>query len=357
MCFVFLNQLKPFMKCILYFSVLLFFSVQLASCNRMALLELIKPPKSFEKTKQPVAADYTNIEAWHKPSFEDSSKLVDCFFVHPTTYIIGKSWNQDLNDAHVNWRTKVLPIRYQALTFKSSCNLFIPKYRQAIFYAFKSIQSTGKKALDLAYQDVRRAFYSYLKRHNKGKPFILAAHSQGAFHGQRLLAEIMQDSVLKKQLIVAYLPGWPVQNQFLQANDIPVCSTAQQTTCMVSWNTESANANFSLVEQFAPNSSVVCINPLSWRSDEQYQAKEANKGALQPNKRTKRDEIILYYCDAKVVNGVLQINPPSNQAALQMPMGRGNYHLYDYNFFHQNIKLNIADRIQSYFEGISIATP
>ena len=345
------------MKYLLQLVLLFLFSLQLWSCNRMALLELIKPPKPFAKTKQPVAVDYTTAAAWHKPTFEVSSKAVDCFFIHPTTYIFGKSWNQDLTNVQVNWRTQVLPIRYQVPAFLASCNVYIPKYRQAVLYAFKVIESTGNKALELAYKDIRTAFYTFIKQFNKEHPFILAAHSQGAFHGQRLLAEIMQDSSLRERLIVAYLPGWPIQNSFLKAQQIPVCSTAQQTSCVVSWNTESASNKFSLVEQFSPNNLVVCINPLSWTSDTVYVGSRANKGALQPNKTTQRDEIILYYCDAQVKEGILQIHPPNNQRALQMPMGRGNYHLYDYNFFYQNIKINIQERIKNYFKNMGQEYP
>lgn len=327
----------------------------LSSCNRLALLEFIKPPKSFEKTAIPQAADYSNSSAWHLPELQKNNKKVDCFFIHPTTYIMGKNWNQDINDSHVNWRTRVLPIRYQAVAFRASCNVYIPKYRQAVFYAFKALQKDGKKALEIAYKDVRSAFYNYIQHHNRGKAFVLAAHSQGAKHGQRLLAEIMQDSNLRKLLVVAYLPGWPMIQDSMLAKDIAVCSTAQQTTCMVSWNTEAANNKLSLVDVFASGQQVVCVNPISWTTDHQHIDKTHNKGALQLNKRTKKDEIILHYCDAQIVDNVLQIHPPSNQRSLQMPMGKGNYHLYDYNFFYQNIKNNVADRIEAFFSSKNVS--
>ena len=41
--------------------------------------------------------------------------------------------------------------------------------------------------LDLAYSDISNAFEVYMEKHNNGKPFFIAGHSQGALHGQRLV--------------------------------------------------------------------------------------------------------------------------------------------------------------------------
>lgn len=324
-----------------------------SSCSRMSLVELIKPPKAFNEAKIPPAPDYSDINNWHETQRRGSTKEIDVFYLHPTTYILGKDWNQHLQNEHVNWRTEVLPIAYQASTFFDDCRMFIPKYRQAIFYSFVDKKGSGKKALELAYQDVRAAFYYYLEHNNKGKPFVFASHSQGSYLGQQLLAEVLQDSSIKAKMLVAYVIGWPVTQTYLNENSsIEVCSTSTQTACIVSWNTESGNPKLSLTKEFADGEAVLCVNPLSWTLDTNYVAKTENKGSLQYNKRTDEDEIILYYCDAKIENGALKITPPANQKQLQMPMGKGNYHLYDYNFFYQNIKQNVRDRMDCYNKNL-----
>lgn len=322
-----------------------------SSCSPLSFLVFIKPPGPFNDSKVPTAPNYSLSKNWHKWRMRDTSKRVDVFYVHPTTYITGNNWNQDLENDHVNWRTRVLPINYQARVFYEDCRMFIPKYRQAIFYSFADKKEHGKQALEVAYEDVRAAFYTYWKTHNKNRPFIIAAHSQGAYHSQRLLAEILEDSTIRSKLVVGYILGWPITETYLKQHPvIEVCSTARQTACIVSWNTEGKSPNLSLVQEVGQGQPVVCINPLSWTTDTVALPKTKNLGALQYNKATKEDEIILYYCGAQIKNGALKINPPANQKQLQMPMGKGNYHLYDYNFFYQNIKQNIKDRIDSYYQ-------
>ncbi len=52
---------------------------------------------------------------------------------------------------------------------------------------------TGQKsidAFDLAYEDLKTAFENYLKHYNKGRPIIIASHSQGSLHALRLRLKI-----------------------------------------------------------------------------------------------------------------------------------------------------------------------
>lgn len=340
-------------NCIFKIFLILLIGAMSTSCSRIALMELLKPPKSFAKTKIPAEPDYSQIGNWHKWKKKDTGKEADVFYIHPTTYIMGRRWNQDLNDDHVNWRTRVLPLPYQAATFYDDFRMFIPKYRQAIFYSFVDKKDNGKQALEIAYQDVRKAFYYYLEHHNAGRPFIIAAHSQGSYHSKQLLAEILQDSAIKSKMVVAYIIGWPITETYLKENpQVEVCSVATQTGCIVSWNTESGDPKLSLVKQFESGENVLCVNPLSWNLDSTYISKSQNLGSLQYNKHTEENEIILHYCDAKIENGALKVTPPANQKELQMPMGKGNYHLYDYNFFYQNIKQNARDRVKAFSENL-----
>jgi len=336
-------------------------SMVLQSCSFQSLLIFIKPPKSFEKTATPSPPNYSNYQHWHLLDPRDTiGKAVDVFFIHPTTYIKGKHWNQQLDDHHVNWRTRELPMRFQASLFYRDYRMFIPKYRQAVFYSFADKKDNGEQALDTAYSDVKAAFEHYLKKYNEGRPFILAAHSQGSFHAKRLLAELEADVL--DRLVVGYVVGWPIEEHYFQENTkLQPCTTATQNHCIVSWNTESGEPKMSIVEEVAEDATVFCVNPLSWSVDSTHISKQKNKGAFQRNEKTGQSEIILHYCDAQVEDGAVKITPPANQKELQMPMGKGNYHLYDYSFFYQNIRENAAARTKAFLkknkENEEVKTP
>jgi len=36
-----------------------------------------------------------------------------------------------------------------------------------------------------------------------------------------------------------------------------------------------------------------------------------------------------------------------------MPMGPGNYHIYDYNLFYMNIRRNAEERVEAYLDRLS----
>ncbi len=315
----------------------------LCSCNYSTLLWVIKPPRKFSTKRIPAAPDYALASSWHIANPTELDKEADVFFVHPTTYIKGKWWNQALDNETINQRTRVLPLRYQASLFYENFRMFVPKYRQAAFYSFVDKKDNGEQALEIAYQDVKAAFVHYLQRYNQGRPFIMASHSQGSFLTQRLLAEMQMDTAIQQQLIAAYLIGWPIEQAYFDSTTLVPCSEATQTGCVVSWNTEGKKNWISLLNVLDSKDSVLVINPLTWNQDTTYAAAMLNKGALLPDKNLK-PEIILHYCDAQIKGGVLEVKTLPSPFYLQLPMGKGNYHLYDYSFFYENIKQNALER-------------
>lgn len=315
------------------------------------MVRLLRPPQPFAEERTPTPPHYALRQHWHQPDRRFADRPVDVFYVHPTTYIKGKTWNQDLNDEHVNWRTRVLPIEYQASVFYEACNIFIPKYRQAVFPSFVDKKDNGNQALELAYKDVKAAFDYYWEHYNRGRPFFIAAHSQGTLHTKRLLKEIWADPTKRQQLIVAYVIGWPVEASYVtNTPHAAVCSTATDVGCLVSWNAQSPTATSSMHQALAIEEAVVCVNPLSWSLDTSYLASDQNRGALMVNHSTHEPELLLHYCGAQVRNGALEVTLASDSRRLQQPLGKGNYHLYDYSFFYQNIRDNIKERIFAYFE-------
>eukprot|EP01047_Picozoa_sp_COSAG01_P083779 COSAG01_NODE_17679_length_1132_cov_1.120039_1_plen_74_part_10 len=70
----------------------------------------------------------------------------------------------------------------QASAFTSVCRIYAPKYRQAAIAAYGLPAEQAEVVFGTAYSDVAAAFRHYIEQHNRGRPFILASHSQGGHH-------------------------------------------------------------------------------------------------------------------------------------------------------------------------------
>ena len=53
----------------------------------------------------------------------------------------------------------------------------------------------------------------YMKKYNKGRPIIIAGHSQGAAHAVTLLKDFFDGKELQSKLIAAYLPGTKITSE------------------------------------------------------------------------------------------------------------------------------------------------
>jgi len=133
---------------------------------------------------------------------EKKDSVADVFFLHPTIYTSNKKfedWNAAIDDAYNNAKTDYSSILYQASVFNQHARIFAPRYREAhikTFYLKDSEQQ--QKIFELAYQDIKSAFEYYLKTWNQNQPIIIASHSQGSKHAERLLKEFFENKPLNK---------------------------------------------------------------------------------------------------------------------------------------------------------------
>ena len=82
--------------------------------------------------------------------------------------------------------------------------------------------------------DVLAAFDYYIKHYNNGRPFILAAHSQGSNILINLLAGYMKDHPdVYSRMIAAYVIGYPVTAQYLADNPHLKFATGAALTLIV----------------------------------------------------------------------------------------------------------------------------
>jgi len=165
-------------------------------------------------------------------AYDASTGAADVFYIHPTSYMSSAAWNippAEFRDTRL-LEAVMLPDQPRALN--ACCRVFAPYYRQATFYAFLTVRPDGYEAIDAAYEDVRSAFLHFIDNWSDGRPFIIAGHSQGSLHAQRLIAEEIMGTPLESQLVVAYVPGYVVPT----TPSTFVCSEPNQNACILTWN-------------------------------------------------------------------------------------------------------------------------
>ncbi|MBC7451129.1 MAG: DUF3089 domain-containing protein [Cytophagales bacterium] len=308
------------------------------------------PHRGFEKYKQTAAPDYSDeinwiALPWRKdvadsvpkgctiPENQDEAEI-DVFYIHPTAYVLGSRWNVKLTNTSINKRSERIT-KIQATAFNACGKVYVPRYRQAAFRAFLN-EKNGPKALDLAYTDVKASFEYYMKHWNKGRPFILTGHSQGALHLERLLKELIDGTALQKRMVAAYVIGMPIKDTAFK--HIPLATNAAQTHAYVTWNTFKWGAVPKASNHFIGGS---CINPFTWKADTSYAAASLNHGGV-PYTFKRVDAAV---CDAKNNNGILWIHKPKKGG--YVAVGK-SYHLSDYSFFYMNIRENALLRTKTY---------
>ena len=105
-----------------------------------------------------------------------------------------------------------IPAAAAAVTLPTITNVPAPLLNAPLFAAAKTFPFTVNVPVrDVDAEDVKNAFEYYLKNENKGRPIIIASHSQGTTHAIRLLKEFFDGKDLSKQLVCAYLVGMGVK--------------------------------------------------------------------------------------------------------------------------------------------------
>ncbi|WP_419787118.1 DUF3089 domain-containing protein [Pseudodesulfovibrio sp.] len=293
----------------------------------------------------PPCPDYRQEEAWaSRPANAD--KAVDVFYVYPTIYPDTAPKNMDVFNDQLRSDVQGL-LKAQAGVYSPSANLFAPYYRQVSFACLDPKQDmTLNSYFRIGADDVHRAFDYYLNYLNQGRPFILAAHSQGSVVMLDLLKSRFKDPTLQKKLVAAYLIGYSVTDK-----DIAECpwlkpaQKADDTGVIISWNTQAPGATGSPV--LRPGA--ICINPLTWTTDETPADKSQNLGAVffDDFKGTVTREVPHYvgaHVDKKVC--ALITTPPDKLEIGHFPPGV--LHKFDYAFWYRNLEQNVKDRIAAY---------
>jgi hypothetical protein len=334
------------------------------------------PRGLFEELEVPPPPDFSRAENWAAlPWRTDMADVVpisvaarpqetlsgDAFFVHPTTSFSEDRWNEAPADESASNLVDALVLANQASAFNGCCRVFAPRYRQATFAAFIAEGLGAKKARDLAYEDIRRAFAFYLSHYAGGRPIVVAGHSQGSYHALRLLEEFFGEGALRERLVAAYLIGIPVPSWKLETElGLPVCGSPLETGCVIVWNTVSPHGDRSLLDRAATilygeasaepkGRSFPCVNPLTWTDTAGYAASELNLGGVVFAKEIDRPgEPRPGVADAECQEGLLVARTVADSGFRRALGPGGDYHLLDFGLFYLNIHENARARLAAY---------
>jgi Protein of unknown function (DUF3089) len=198
-----------------------------------------------------------NVRRVRRPKF-------DCFYVHPT--VSDQPTPQANRRIDPELRSVAL---YQASRYSRDCRVYAPVYRQ---YTIAAIQNPGSVTPEIrarGYRDVRDAWRTYLRKHNRGRGIVLISHSQGSFVLRELVKrEIDRRPAVRRRLISALLLGGGVtvrkgRDAGGDFRNVRACRSASQVGCVVAYSIFNApvppNAVFG--RSGRADYEVLCTNP------------------------------------------------------------------------------------------------
>lgn len=336
------------------------------------------PRSTFDAEAHPPAPDYRDPSAWaalpdrpnpaaqapanaRPPAIVRRLAKADVFYVHPTTDRSQAHWNEDVANAGTNAWTDRSVLARQASAFSGCCRIYAPRYRQAAPGSNAATDGSGDQALDLAYNDVRRAFEYYLAHYNRGRPFLLVGHSQGSLHTYRLLAELVDGQPLQRRLVAAYAPGIPVAlGEFgRRYRTLAPCDRPDDTGCIASWNGFEATGDPAGYRRVARaryaaahpdgDGTPLCVNPLTFDTRRPAAAAARNAGALPGTAAPgPLPPLVAAAAGARCSDGVLLIDEPVGAGFALHRLPAGSLHYHEIDLFYANIRANAVARVRAY---------
>jgi Protein of unknown function (DUF3089) len=385
-----------------------------AASQGLRLWSAIRPRHAFGSRQPPPAPDYSLSASWAarpdrrshamlappgvEPGDRQAEAAADVFFIHPTMYFGRENWNARVDDPRVNELVDEMVIPLEASIFNASCRVWAPRYRQATLYAFLGARKSARKALELAFGDVRRAFEHWVEHLSGGRPFFIAGHSQGCLHAIRLLEEVIdRDPALVERLVAAYPIGFtfPMDKFERGLRRLrPADEARDHGGVVVAWDTwlegggpsraldrgehwypKAGSADRRAGDDAEPRGSwerrawktPLCVNPLTWRRDGATAPRELHRGAVAVELAGRpatfsltgddplgfrlaglsapKPHLVSARCDK---DGYLYISEPPDPELRTMVMPGGNYHNYDLAMFYMDVRHNVAERLAAY---------
>ena len=299
----------------------------------------------------------TRGEASERPVPDKATPDFAVFFIHPTSFLDGSTWNAPLDDAESQRIAKIY-VRGMASPFNQASEIWAPRYRQATMGAFLTDADEAKQALDAAYTDVKQAYDFFIATVDAGAPIVFVGHSQGSLHLLRLLREEVATSDTKDRVAAIYAVGWPISVEHdLPSLGFPACATADQAGCVLSWSSfaepagpkqvlDSYRLSIGFDGEPRGDSAILCTNPLTGKIGGDAAA-EMNAGTLVPEDNFSTGELVPAEVPARCdERGLLLIGDPPEMGNYVLP--GNNYHVYDIPLFWKNTQQDVVRRVSAW---------
>jgi pimeloyl-ACP methyl ester carboxylesterase len=331
--------------------VVLHFSLGLAEASEQASR---LPPVS--EAVVPPTPDYSKETSWLAKPSDPEQFAVDIVWLYPTVLAGESEWLMDIANRKLIDAAE-LTVKVDARAFSIQANLYSPLYRQMNFEGFFLHDRKDRDTLiSYGVEDVRRALEYYIEHYNRGRPFILAGHSQGSYLLTELMLKYWGKTGYEDQLIAGYVVGWSITEDDLKENpNIKICSHAKQIGCFITYNTVAPGK-----QKFSPVifPGAVVVNPLTWTTKTTFAPAALNRGSLMVNKNedggfTGSFQLLPGFASAQIADGGLQVVAKNPEMLVAEPkyFHKGVYHVFDYLLFSQNITMNASQRIQTFLSA------
>jgi predicted secreted protein len=340
--------------------ILLLSAVFLAACAGSAKPADANQPAP-QPAKQPLTqadpgpgkVDYSLADAWLSLPV-NGQKPVDVFYLYPT--VISSSVHYcSIYDKEMRTEAQKLYAAHSGIF--SGCNFYAPYYHQlSVDYvaSLSTIPRLEQGIADVPMKDCEAAFEYFLSHCNKQRPIIFASHSQGTIIMKQLLLWLKEKhpEVLQRT-IAAYMIGFAINQDYLDRLGMPFAQGRDDTGVIICYNTEAPGA---VKNPFTMGlyKNCLAINPINWKCNTTYASKEESLGSrIRPEDATASIAAgdHPHFADARLDagRGTIITNAPV-QSGSYWP--KGILHHYDYDLFYYDLKQNVQDRINAYFNAI-----
>ncbi|MCP5432994.1 MAG: DUF3089 domain-containing protein [Alphaproteobacteria bacterium] len=338
------------------------------------------PP--FASSPAPPAPDYAKPGSWAAlPTGADTADATpagladhqadapaDVFYIHPTTYLQGPTWNAAIDEEKSSTRLDEVVVKAQASAFNGCCRVFAPRYRQVHLLGFVGPNAEeAPKALAIAYEDVRAAFAYYLKTWNKDRPIVIASHSQGSRFALWLVQDVIEkDPKLLERFVAGYILGYaiPLDVYDRTLSIVKPCRSISDTRCILNWSTYAegfeAGRSREVIHRYPGNvweangdKPLQCNNPLMWTegATPEWAPASLHKGALAfPEGDAPLPALVAGEVSARCHDGGLFVTMAKTSPFASMHRD-GNYHNQDIGLFYGNVRENAAARVEAFVRG------
>ena len=319
----------------------------------LTLLVLACHPTGKEKLLIPPAPDYHDPVYWFLNPAEQTSRAVDIFYVYPTlgfstdtvnpAFLADISRQESRDAAFSNQR-----FNHQVYAGEDY-NFFAPFYRQRTMNALTEGPDNAEQIMQIPVSDITAAFQHYMTYYNGGRPFMLLGHSQGS----AVLLELLKYNMSQEhyeQMIAAYLIGWQITREELEEFPdrlIPARKSNDRGVIIMYNSLTTLEAKSPRIDR-----SVVCINPLNWKTDSSMATREEHLGIVRFNRETRQYDTIPHFTGAYIKDYYLittDVDPAVIfNEELKDLFPYGNLHFMDSWLYALNLKANMAERVEAF---------